>query len=179
MQQKLKFFIRKDRREELVTKLNAVDGFSINAITKSEFIRQSFSEKGFVLPKNPSDVMGLVHTQYFKVNDHIDSEIRSRVSAGSRFSYSLDEYNSLNNRRYLNIIGHKGGGSFWNLGMVKIDGAMPAEKAVQAVQNKLSEFGLDLEKHVVVITLTDGASVMVKFCKVIDCDHQLCCAHSS
>ena len=33
--------------------------------------------------------------------------------------------------------------------MVKIDGAMPAEKAVEAVQNKLSEFALDLEKHVV------------------------------
>ena len=39
---------------------------------------------------------------------------------------------------------HKGGGSFWNLGMVKIDGAMKAEKEVEAVQNKLSEFGLDL-----------------------------------
>ena len=75
--------------------------------------------------------MDLVHTQYFKVKDHIDSEIHSRVSAGSRFSLSLDEYTSLNNRRYLNIIAHKGGGSFWNLGMVKIDGAMPAEKAVE------------------------------------------------
>ena len=67
VQQKLTFFIRKDTREELATKLAAVDWLSINAITKSEFIRQSFSEKGFVLPKNPSDVMGLVHTQYFKV----------------------------------------------------------------------------------------------------------------
>ena len=101
MQQKLTFFIRKDTREELVTKLAAVDGFSINAITKSESIRQSFSEKGFVLPKNPSDVMGLVHTQYFKVKDHIDSEIRSRASAGSRFSLSLDGYTSLKNRRLL------------------------------------------------------------------------------
>ena len=52
MQQKFTFFIRKDTREELVAKLAAVDEFSINAITESEFIRQSFSEKGFVLPKN-------------------------------------------------------------------------------------------------------------------------------
>ena len=59
VQQKLMFFIRKDTREELVTKLAAVDGFLINAITKSEFIGQSFSEKGFVLPKNPSDVMAV------------------------------------------------------------------------------------------------------------------------
>ena len=121
-------------------------------------------------------MIGLVHTQYFKVKDHIDSEIRSRVSTGSRFSLSLDEYTSLNNQRYLNIIVHKGGGSFWNLGMVKIDGAMPAEKAVEAVQNKFSEFGLDLEKHVVTCE-TYGASVLVKFGKIIDCDHQLCYAH--
>ena len=74
---------------------------------------------------------------------------------------------------------HKGGGSFGNLGMVKIDGAMPAEKVVEAVQNKLSEFGLDLEKHVVTY-VTDGASVMVKFGKIIDCDHQLLSSwHSS
>ena len=38
-QQKLIFFIRKDTLEELVKKLTTVDGFSINAITKSEFIR--------------------------------------------------------------------------------------------------------------------------------------------
>ena len=38
------------------------------------------------------------------------------------------------------------------------------------------EFGLDLEKHVVAC-VTDGASVMVKFGKIIDCDHQLCYAH--
>ena len=55
----------------------------------------------------------------------------------------------------------------------KIDGAMPAEKAVEAVQNKLSEFGLDLEKHVVAC-VTDGASVMVKFGSW---HHQLCYAH--
>ena len=77
--------------------------------------------------------MGLVHTQYFKMKDHIDSEKRSTVSAGSRFSLSLHEYTSLNNRRYLKIIMHKGGGSFRNLGIVKIDGTMPAEKAVEAV----------------------------------------------
>ena len=71
---------------------------------------------------------------------------------------------------------HKGGGSFCNLGMVKIDDAMPAEKAVAAVQNKSSEFCLDLEKHVVAC-VTDSASVMVKFGKIIDCDHQLCYVH--
>ena len=53
---------------------------------------------------------------------------------------------------------------------------MPAEKAVEAVQNKLSEFGLEVEKHVVAC-VTDGACAMVKFGKIIDCDQQLCYAH--
>ena len=39
--------------------------------------------------------------------------------------------------------------------MIKIEDALPAEKAVEAVQNKLSEFGLDIEKHVVAC-VTDG-----------------------
>ena len=106
--------MRKDTREELVTKLATVDGFLINAITKSEFIREAFTDTGFVQRKNPSDVMGLIHTQYFKITDHIDVDLRSRVSTGSRFSLSLDECTSLNNRRYLNINVYKSAGSFFN-----------------------------------------------------------------
>ena len=71
-QQKLHFFIRKDTHEEQDTKLATVDGFSINAITKSEFIRQAFTDREFDLPKNSSDVIGLIHTQYFKIKDHIN-----------------------------------------------------------------------------------------------------------
>ena len=102
-------------------------------------------KKDLFYQNHKTHVMGLVHTQYSKVKDHIDSEIRSRVSAGSRFSLSLDEYTSLNNRRYLNIIVHKGGGCFWNLGMVKIDGTTPAEKAVEAVQNSYQSLVLTLK----------------------------------
>lgn len=57
-------FLKKDSKEEIIAKLVAVDGFPINAICKSEFIQQAFSEKGFLLPKNPNHVMQLVYKQY-------------------------------------------------------------------------------------------------------------------
>ena len=39
-------FVKQQAVEEIVSKLATVGGFSINAITKSEFIRKLFSEKG-------------------------------------------------------------------------------------------------------------------------------------
>ena len=52
VQRKMTMFVKKQAVEEIVSKLATVDGFSINVITKSEFIRKSLSEKGMVLPKN-------------------------------------------------------------------------------------------------------------------------------
>ena len=56
--------------------------------------------------------------------------------------------------------------------MIKFNAPLPAKKAVEAVQEK-SEFGLYIEKHVACVT----DSVIVKFCRIIDCEHQLCYAH--
>lgn len=60
--------------------------------------------------------------------------------------------------------------------MVAVVGRLTAEKTVKAVENKLAEFDLSLEKHVVAC-VTDGASVMLKFRKLIKCEHHLCYAH--
>ena len=52
VQRKKKMFVEKQVVEEIVSKQATVDGYSINVITKSEFIRKPLSEKGMVLPKN-------------------------------------------------------------------------------------------------------------------------------
>ena len=64
VQRKMTMFVKKQAFKEIVSKLAMVDGFSINAITKSEFIRKSLSKKGMVLPKNPSHVMNMIKKQY-------------------------------------------------------------------------------------------------------------------
>ena len=53
-------FVKQQAFEDIVSKLATVDGFSINAITKSEFIRKSLSEKGMVLQKTPFHVMNTI-----------------------------------------------------------------------------------------------------------------------
>ncbi|XP_067124752.1 pancreatic lipase-related protein 2-like [Centruroides vittatus] len=164
-------FIKKETCEEIVTKLAILDGISINPITKSELFRKSLTDKGYTLPKNPSQVMDLIHSHYKQIKQRLCSEIDSQTNAGSRFSLSLDECTSLNNLRYLNVNIHKSDGTFWNLGMVKISNVLPAETAVQVIKEKLNEFHICLEKHVVAC-VTDGAAVMVKFGRLIEsvCD---------
>nr|AFH08794.1 raptor [Schmidtea mediterranea] len=60
---------------------------------------------------------------------------------------------------------------FWNLGLCRIHGSMPAERCVILIENKLKEFA-----NIVSIT-TDGASVMKKAVKLINENNQLCLAH--
>ena len=176
VQQTPSCFVKKETCAEIITKLATVDGIPVNAITKSEFIRKALIYQGYSLPKNQSQVMELIHSHYEEIKKKVCSKIIQYITSGSRFSLLLDEYTSLNNRRYLNINLHKSGGSFCNLGMLQISGSFPAEVAAEIVERRLDEFNVSLEKHVVAC-VTDGAAVMVKFGKSIPCEHQLCYAH--
>ena len=113
-------------------------------------------------------------TKKLPKND-LQSRKRFPFSLNYHFSFTLDEYNSVQNRRYMNINVHVED-RHWNLGSVRTFGSMPAEKAVAVVKKKLDEFGIDLDSDVVAAT-TDGASVMVKFGKSILSIPQLCLAH--
>ena len=53
---------------------------------------------------------------------------------------------------------------------------MQAERVVDLVCKKLFEFGIDLNKYIVA-TVNDGASVMVKYGRLIEAEQQLCYAH--
>ena len=68
-------------------------------------------------------------------------------------------------------------GNMWGLGVARCHGSMPAEKCLDLLQSKLADFGLELSKHVTCVT-TDGTSVMVKFGKLLPCEHHLCLAHA-
>ena len=62
-----------------------------------------------------------------------------------------------------------------NLGMIRIKGSMPAERVENLVKERLHEFGLNMED--IVAAMTDGASVMKSFGRMICCVHQLSFAH--
>ena len=65
--------------------------------------------------------------------------------------------------RYMNINVHFQGG-FHSLGMICIQGSLNAAKAFKLVKEQLQLLGLDLNKDEIA-TVTDGASLMVKFRK--------------
>ena len=62
--------------------------------------------------------------------------------------------------------------------MTPITGSLSAEKFVDMVENKLSDFNLSMKKHIIA-SITDLASVMKKFGRLIGIEHQLCYAWTS
>ena len=159
----------------MISRLTAEDGFSFHGIVRSQFIRRSLNEKGYSPPLCPKTAARLVISFSKSIKENLSRQISGLLLKGTRFSISLDEYTSCHNRRFMNINLHTKE-CFWNLGMQRISGSMPAEKVVEMVSHKLLEYGLVLSKHIVA-TVNDGASVMVKYGKLIEPEQQLCYAH--
>jgi len=128
------------------------------------------------LPKSRETVKKMVMDHGNRIRETVCKEIEQLKTAGKRFSLTFDEWTSTRNRRYMNVNVHAAEGEFWNLGMVRVHGSMPAEKCVTMLEGKLSDFGL-LLKHDVVAICTDGASVMKKVGALIPPQQQLCYAH--
>lgn len=162
--------------EQIVAKLAAKDGIPINAITKSEFIRNSISRLGFHLPKCHKAVLGLVMKYCTKIKSDLKIKIENFKSAQRKFSLSIDEWTSVRNRRYMNIHIYYDDGQSDNLGLVRIQESCPAEKVYELVNAKLSDFNIKLQSDIVAIT-SDGASVMIKFGRLSPAHQQICYNH--
>ena len=106
----------------------------------------------------------------------IQGELNAIKLRDGRFSIIFDESISMRNRRYMNINVHFQGG-FCSLGLVRIQGSLNAAKAIKLVEERLQLFDLNLNKDVVA-TITDGASLMVKFGKGTCPEHVTCYAHA-
>ncbi|CAK1584782.1 unnamed protein product [Parnassius mnemosyne] len=92
-----------------------------------------------------------------------------------------DMMTSSRNRRYMNVNLHyaffKGNHhTTRNLGLCRTYGSVTAIKCEQYLRERLHEFKLDFETDVIAI-ISDGASVMTKLGRNLNCIHQLCLAH--
>ena len=65
---------------------------------------------------------------------------------------------------------------FWNLGMTRLYGRMPAEKVLENLNEKLEQFKIDFHQHIVSI-LCYGAPVMVKMGKLSRIHQPTCLVH--
>lgn len=160
-----------------IARMVSCDGLSFRVFITSSDIRRGLEAQGFSpLPKSQETIKAMVIKHGMIVKGVVRDEMAKLKKEGERFSLTFDEWTSTRNRRYMNINVHATGGKFWSLGMVRVHGSMPAEKCVELLKNKLSQFELSLDDDIVAIT-TDGASVMRKVGSLIAPEQQLCYAH--
>jgi len=160
-----------------LARMTACDGMPFLLFTTSTDLRRGLHAMGFRdIPKSPNGIHNVVMNHAGDLRAQTIAELASLKKAGVRFSVSLDEWTSGRNRRYMNVNVHKGGNKFWNIGLVRVHGRMPAERCVELLRNRLNSFGLHLEDDIVCI-VTDGASLMKKVGKLISPEQQLCYAH--
>lgn len=105
----------------------------------------------------------------------IKEELAKLLKSNVRFIVTLDEYTSNSNRTYMNVNLHYKS-KVWILGLTRIFDSMPAERAKYLLEEKLKEFGIQLNDDVVAVT-TDGASIMTKMGTFFKPIHQLCFAN--
>lgn len=170
-------FLKRKSLCEIVAGLAALDGIPIASISKSKFIRESIAQRGFRLPTSKSAIMKLIHDYYSEIKDRTKKEIRQRIFEQRELpSLTTDEWTSFANKRYLNVNVHFSDGSCFNLGLCRIHGSFPAEKIVKAIERRTKEF--DIDSSAIAGVTSDGASVMVKFGRLVPYFHQLCYNHA-
>ena len=104
------------------------------------------------------------------------AKILTKIEAGDRFSVTTDEYTSTQNKRFSCVSLHPPSGRPIKIGMMRIHGSLPAEKAAADLRGKINEYGLKEDHHIVANT-TDGAAVMVAMGREFRAIHQLCFSH--
>ena len=169
------FVTQKDSSAVVLSELVAIDGLPIRVLAKIQPLRAALGAQGYHLPKDAKSIKAIIMKHCLEVKDIYKKQFEEMKKDKICFSITLDEYTSSRNRRFININVHVKN-RHWNLGMVRIFGSMPADKAVTIVREKLKEFGICLDSDIVAAT-TDGAAVMKKFRKAILPTHQLCLAH--
>ena len=172
---KLDYYMNDASLPAVLARMTACDGLSFNIFTTSMDLRKSLAALGHSLPRS---VVG-IRDQVLKYGQQLRQDITRNLSIikskGQYFSLTLDEWTSLQNKRYLNINIH-GIGFFWNLGLVRIKGRFSSEACSKLISLKLKEFAIEFETDVISIT-TDGCSMMKKLGKIIPTSQQLCYAH--
>ena len=174
-----KFLLDKNEQtmQAVIARMTSCDGLPFRVFVTSPDLNRALTALGFGdLPTSAETIKQLVMNQGRKVRSFVESELANRKKEGQRFSLTFDEWTSTRNRRYMNVNVHEQGPKFWSLGLVRVQGKMPATTCIALLEKKLGEFGLDL-KHDIVCIVTDGASVMTAVGKLIDAEQQLCYAH--
>lgn len=154
-----------------------LDGVTPNVISKSPVIHHYCNLRCFNLPKNPTNIMKLVFEKETEVLDLLKLEIKELKKCDTKFAISLDEATTKQNRRFLNVILYLKDCSPTNLGLIRIQSSCPAQTMVELVGKRLEEFDLDIH-HDIIVVISDGAAVMIRFASLINAFLIICMNHT-
>jgi hypothetical protein len=154
----------------------ALDRLPFKTIADSAVIKRGLIALGYTDPSSDFAVRSAVKQYAEEVKMSLRVLLAEKREKGFRFSVTTDEYTSGRNRRYCCINVHLPDGKHLSIGMVRVEGSLPAERAARLLQDQLRAFDIVLERDVIAIT-TDGVSVMKKMGRIVCTVHQLCHAH--
>ena len=126
--------------------------------------------------KKPNLLFRAVRRYAKEVKSSHKAIIKKKIEAGERFSVTTDEYTSTQNKRFSAVSLHPSVGRPMKIGMMRIKGSLPADKAASELKKKLNEYDITENLHVVANT-TDGAAVMKAMGRHFTSIHQLCHSH--
>jgi hypothetical protein len=132
----LRFLSNKQRTvEEWCTRMAVEDGLSFNQIASSEFVAKAFSNLGLRHPKSRTTVSNYVNSFITGMVKETKEELVKAFQNGVRFSVVIDEWTSINNRRFLNVCVVTMD-SCNNLGLARCRGSMTAVRTTELLQVK-------------------------------------------
>ncbi len=156
----------------------SLDLICFKTIASCEVIQRGLRTYNFPnIPTCRQSVTKMVKEYANFIRENLKKSIKLRIDEGERFSLSIDEYTSINNSRFMGFNLHFSDKSETCLGIQKIFKSLNSEKVIEIVKKKLSNFGIILNTHIVAV-VTDGASIMMKFGRLILPEHFTCQAYA-
>lgn len=166
----------KETLQTEIAKLCAVDGISFEVIAKSPVIPKALNKLGLgKVPSSPETIRSYVMTFANEVKLKYKSQMKQAKAKVGLFSISMDEWTSMKNKRYMNIIVHSHH-QMWNLGLVRIFGKTSHALATLDIQNRLEEYDLNLSYDFMCL-ISDAASMNAAIARESGLCQQRCLAH--
>lgn len=172
-QQSILNYAKRVTLDEVLSRLAAEDGLTIRQITRSKFIQESLSSRGFVPPKSENTIMKII--MGFAKDKEMEMK-REFMQLNAKYSLTFDEWTSARRRRYLNINLQDANRKCYNLGLVRIEGSCDSIKTKQIIATKLEYFNISWSD--ITAVTCDGAGVNIKFGRESDSEMVICINHS-
>ncbi|CAG5034884.1 unnamed protein product [Parnassius apollo] len=128
--------------EKKISRMVAKDGLPFRVFCTSTDMRNLFNSSGHKLPMSPNTIKLIVMNYGMTLKMKIMRELAQLKKNDHRFTLTCDEWTSSMNKRYMNVNVHtflNGNTMFWNLGLIRVFGSMPAESGEPVIESENEE----------------------------------------